>query len=205
MNADEPTLFDISPAKQPAMSPPRQRGRNRETWARTVTAEITVVDAAALREAARDVQAGTVKVALPGLTGEEDVEAEDPPVQDAADAFDALPWLLWPTKAMEAPLEAGAFRVLSQDIEVAPVSEDRGTLAWTVMVKLTDVNALRGLAAQANPDQAPLIRDSLAAAWQFAADPFAPLHTIPAIAWRPGQVTVQHVPRKTRPGFSEVT
>jgi len=97
-------------------------------------------------------------------------------------------------------LEAGAFRILSEDIEVEPECDDRGTLAWTVTVKLTDVRTLRRLAAQAHPDEAASIADSLAAAWQSAADPFAPLHPILAIAWRPGPVAVHAVSQKTRPG-----
>jgi len=200
MNANEPALFDMPAAEQPAMSQHRQRGRNRETWARTVTAEITIVDAEALCEAARQVQESAVTMTLPALPHKEDLVAEDSAVWDAENAFDALAWLLWPTDAMEAPLEAGAFRILSEDIGVEPDTDDRGTLAWTVTVKLTDIRTLRRLAAQAHPDQASSIADSLAAAWQYAADPFAPLHAIPAIAWRPGSVTVQHVPEKSRPG-----
>jgi hypothetical protein len=199
VNADEPALFDLPAAEQPATSQPRQRGRNRETWARTVTAEITVLDPAALRETARRVQEEAVTVTLPGLPHGEEAVAE-PAVNDVDHPLYALTWLLWPSVAMQAPLEAGAFRVLSEDIDVEPEPDDRGTLAWTVTVKLTDVRTLRRLAAQAHPDEAASIADSLAAAWQHAADPFAPLHAIPAIAWRPGSVTVQHVPAKTRPG-----
>jgi len=200
VNADEPALFDMPSAEQPAKSQARQRGRNRETWARTVTAEITIVDPAALREAARRVRESAVTITLPALPHEDDPVAEDPPVGDTEHAFDALTWLLWPTDSMEEPLEAGAFRVLSEDIEVEPESDDRGTLAWTVTVKLTDVRMLRRLAAEAHPDEAAWIADSLPTAWQCAADPFAPLHAIRAIVWKPGPVTVQHVPEKSRPG-----
>jgi hypothetical protein len=51
MDANEPALFDRPPVEQPTISQRRQRGRNRETWARTVNAEVTIVDAEALREA----------------------------------------------------------------------------------------------------------------------------------------------------------
>jgi hypothetical protein len=196
MNADEPALFDMPCERQPVVSPLGQRGRNRETWSRTVTAEITIVDAEALREAAREARESAVKVVVHERTGPEDADAEDPGREADAHALDALTWLLWPTATMEPPQEVGAFRVLEEDIEVSPVSENHGTLTWTVRVKLTDVDALRRLAAQADPDQAPTIRDSLAAAWRLAADPFEPLHSIPAISWRPGPVTVQHLPRK---------
>jgi hypothetical protein len=196
MNADEPALFDMPCERQPVVSPLGQRGRNRETWSRTVTADITVVDAEALRDAAREARESAVQVVLHERAGDVDAGAEDSGVEAEAHALDALTWLLWPTAAMEPPQEVGAFRVLEEDIEVTPVSEDHGTLTWTVAVKLTDVNTLRRLAAQADPDQASTLRESLAVAWQLAADPFEPLHSIPAITWRPGPVTVQHRRRK---------
>lgn len=196
MNADEPALFDMPGERQPVVSPLGQRGRNRETWSRTVTAEVTIVDAEVFRDAAREARESAVQVVLHERAGDLDADAEDSGVEAEAHALDALTWLLWPTATMEPPQEVGAFRVLEEDIEVTPVSEDHGTLTWTVTVKLTDVNALRRLAAQADPDQASTIRESLAAAWQLAADPFEPLHSIPAITWRPGPVTVQHRPRK---------
>ena len=71
-----------------------------------------------------------------------------------------------------------------------------GTVTWTVTVKLTDVDELRRLATEAHPDAAGLIADSLAVAWQRAADPFAPLRSIPGTAWRPGQVDVEHLPAR---------
>jgi hypothetical protein len=64
-------------------------------------------------------------------------------------------------------------------------------------VKLTDVDQLRRRAVQTNPGEAGLIADSLAVAWQSAADPFAPLQSIPGIRWHPGQVVVEHVPART--------
>ena len=50
----------------------------------------------------------------------------------------------------------------------------------------------RYMATQAHPEQAALIADSLEVAWQNTADPFAPLRSIPGIAWRPGHVYVEH-------------
>jgi hypothetical protein len=205
MDANEPALFDRPPVEQPTISQRRQRGRNRETWARTVNAEVTIVDAEALREAARRVEGSAVTIGSPAEPHEEDMAAEDPGVETAADAFDALAWLLWPAEGMEGPLEAGAFRILSVDIEVEPESDDRGTLAWTVTVKLTDIHKLRRLGAEAYREEAGLIADSLAAAWQVAADPFAPLHSIPGIAWRPGPVAVHPVPKKARLGAPHTT
>ena len=55
-----------------------------------------------------------------------------------------------------------ALRILSVDSDVVAESDDRAGLTWTV--KLTDVHELRQLAAQAHPDEAAVIADSLAVA-----------------------------------------
>ncbi|MBC7307299.1 MAG: hypothetical protein H5T80_10310, partial [Dietzia sp.] len=99
-------------------------------------------------------------------------------------------------RGLEELLEEGAFRVLDGTSTVVPEASDRGTLTWTVTVKLTDVQLLRRLATRAHPADADLIADSLAVAWQHAADPFAPLHSIPGILWRPLSVEVQHLPAR---------
>jgi hypothetical protein len=116
-----------------------------------------------------------------------------PDVEPGTDAFDALGWLIWPTNCLEGPLEAGAFRILSVDSEVMAESVDRSKVSWTVTVKLTDVDQLRRLATRAHPDEARFIADSLAVAWQRAADTFAPLRSIRGIGWRPGRVDVEHL------------
>ncbi len=197
MDATEPGLFDLPDRERPATPERPLRGRNRETWARTATAEVTIVDAGALHEAAALVQENAVTI---GLRADPDVEDTEPGAPDegrpASDAFDALGWLIWPTDGMEGPLEAGAFRILSVDSEVVAESADRGSVTWTVTVKLADVDELRRFAADAHPEEAGLIADSLAVAWRRAADPFAPLRSIPGTAWRPGQVVVEHLPAR---------
>ena len=196
MDANEPGLFDLPVRARPGTPRRPLRGRNRETWARTATAEVTVIDAGALAEAAAQAAENAVTIAL---RADPDVEGNEPGSSDvglASNAFDALGWLIWPTDGMEGPLEAGAFRVLSLDSEVVAESVDRGTVTWTITVKLTDVDELRRLAAKARPDAAGLIADSLAVAWQHAADPFAPLRSIPGTTWRPGQVNVEHLPAR---------
>jgi hypothetical protein len=196
MDANEPGLFDL-PDREPSALPARpQRGRNRETWTRTATAEVTIIDAELLHEAAARVEENAVTIGLSADPDVEDTEPGGPDVEPADDAIDALSWLIWPTDGLEEPLEAGAFQILSVDSEVAAESVDRGTVTWTVTVKLTDVDELRRLAALAHPEEAGLIADSLAAAWQRAADPFAPLRSIPGTAWRPGQVDVEHLPAR---------
>lgn len=204
MDANEPGLFEIPDRRPP---PPHERpqcGRERETWARIATAEVTIIDPEAVREAAARVEESAVTLELRASPNNEDTEAKRSDAQAANGAFDALAWLIWPTDGLEELLYAGAFRILSVDSEAEAGSVDRGTITWTVTVKLNDVQELRRLAAQAHPEEAGLIANNLAVAWQLAADPFAPLRSIPGIAWQPGQVEVQHVLRR-RGGTTEAT
>jgi hypothetical protein len=93
------------------------RGRTRETWARTVTAEVTVVDRRALRdEALRRLDTGIVI----GEFADDDPDLTDPR-DDVAESF--------------------------------------------------------------------------AAAWNWAADPYAPVPPIPGITWAPAGVEVEHILR----------
>jgi hypothetical protein len=188
------------PAPQSAPQRP-QRGRNRETWARTATAEVSITDAAAVDEAAARAEANAVTIGTSADSVIEDPSRQDARAEHATRALDRLAWLIWPTDGLEALMEAGAFRVVSAECEVVGEPADRGTATWTVTVKLTDVDRLRGLATQAHPDEAALITDSLAVAWQRAADPFKPLRSIPGITWRPVNVDVEHLPARTAAGI----
>lgn len=87
-------------------------------------------------------------IELSAQAGIADSSAESPRVPTATDALGAVAWLVWPTDGLDPPLEAGAFRVLSASSEVVAESAGRGTLAWTVTVKLTDVAELRRLATR---------------------------------------------------------
>jgi hypothetical protein len=200
MNANEPSLFDMPDQELPALPDRPQPGRNRETWACTVTAEVTIIDAEALRDAATRAEENAVTIGLHA-----DPTANDPDAQAAKDPFDVLVWLVWPIDGLEELLEAHAFRILEVDSEMVPESDGEGTLSWTVTVKLTDVPELRRLAVQAHPDKAELIESSLAVAWRHAADPFAPLRSIPGIVWRPTQVVAHHIPRRARAGNADPT
>lgn len=194
MDANQMGLFELPDPTPPGPSERSQRGRNRETWARTVTAEVTIVDAGAIREAFARAEEDAVTIDL--RADPEDVEPELNDMARVNDAFDALAWLIWPTDGLDELLEAGAIRVLSVESEAVADSIDRGRVTFTVAAKLTDVDQLRRLAVRANPEDAELIAGSLAAAWKSAADPFAPLRSIPGIDWRPGQVTVEHLPTR---------
>ncbi len=200
MDNVEPGLFDLpepEPEPAPQSSPARpRRGRNRETWSCTVTAAVSVDDPAAVTAELTRYQEDTVVV--DAFSGEviEDPASEEAGPDPALPPLEQLPWLIWPTRGLEELLEEGAFRVLDGTSTVLPEASDRGTLTWTVTVKLTDVQLLRRLATRAHPADADLIADSLAVAWQHAADPFAPLHSIPGISWRSLSVEVQHLPAR---------
>ncbi len=200
MNPEQAGLFDL-PDREPPAAPERMRGgRNRETWTRTATAEVTIVDEQALREAAALAQGHAFLIGLDldraGAPGIVYPQIKAPYLPPATSVFDSLAGLIWPTDGMKGPLEAGAFRLLSVVSEVVAESTERGRLTWTVTVKLTDVNALRRLATQAHPAEAASIAANLPVAWQYAADPFAPLNSVPGTTWRPGRVDVQHLPRR---------
>ncbi|MFI8590730.1 hypothetical protein [Dietzia maris] len=202
MDTDEPGLFDLpesapEPTPQPSPAQPRP-GRNRERWACTVTAEVTIVDAATVTAALTRYLEDTVVV--DAFSGDviEDPASEDAGPDPALPPLPQLTWLIWPPGGLEELLEEGAFRVLDVDSAVTPVASDRGTITWTVTVKLTDVQRLRRLATQAQPADAVFIASSLAVAWQRAADSFAPLRSIPGISWRPVSVDIAHVPARKR-------
>ena len=138
MDANEPGLFDLPERKPPTTRERPLRGRNRETWVRTATAEVTIIDAAALHDAAARAEQNAVTIVLRADTDAEDIEPRGPDVKPANGALDALGWLIWPTDGMEGPLEAGAFVIRSVDSEVVAEAVDRGTVTWRVTVKLTD-------------------------------------------------------------------
>lgn len=164
-------------------------------WGLTATAEVTITDASAVHAAARADEG--VVIAQGGDLEVEDAESEAP--DDAVpgdDVFDALAWLIWPSDGLEGALEAGALRIMSVESEAKGDSVDHGTATWRVTAKLTDVDALRGLAVRACPDEAAEISASLTVAWQRASDPFAPLRSIAGITWKPGRVVVEHLPAR---------
>lgn len=200
MNEDEPGLFDLPGQDRPMLPDRPSPGKNRETWAWTVTAEVAIIDAEALREAAERAEESAVAIGLSA-----DPTVGDPDVEATADPFDILAWMVWPTDGLEELLEADALRILKVATEVTHELDEACTMSWTVTVKLTDVAELRRIATRAHPDKAELIRGSLAVAWQHAADPFAPLRSIRGIAWRPAEVVVHHAPRRARPGNTDAT
>ena len=197
MEANDPGLFDL-PEDEPSVPAVRvQRGRNRETWTLTATAKVVITDASALQHAAARAEQDSLTVGLDADLDAEDGETEALTSEPIEDAFEALGWLIWPTEGMDDVLEADAFRVLEVESKINADSVDRGTATWSATIKLTDVEALRRVAVRGHPEEAEAISNSLAVAWQRAADPFAPLRAIPGITWEPGPVIVEHVPART--------
>jgi hypothetical protein len=154
---------------------------------------VTIVDAAVLRTAGlRYLDEGpSVELELSGTA--EDDDLPDLREQIAESAAAALEWLIWPTEGLHQTGESGAFRILSMETEVDEHSASRCTVTWTVTVKLIDVPVLREIAKAACPDGGEEIGQSLAAAWHHAAEPYAPLRSIPGITWQPGSVTVDQI------------
>lgn len=191
VDPQQPGLFNVPDPARPTRPERLPCGRNRETWARTVSADVTIVDAVVLQEAVREAEARAITLAV--ADDPEDAEPGESEPVPTRPALDLLTWLIWPTHGLEELLEIGAFRLLDMTIEVAAESENRGTVTWTVTIKLTDVDQFRRLAIQNQPGDSESITNSLGVAWQHGADPYAPLDSIPGITWRPGQVKVQHL------------
>lgn len=150
MDPDQPGLFQLPDHQPQAPAQPPQRGKNRQVWELTATAEVTISDASDLQAAARSNE-GVVIAASGGDLGLDDAEPEEPDTAPGDDVFDALAWLIWPSHGLEEALEAGALRILSVESEARGDSVDHGTATWSVTAKLTDVEALRRLAARACP------------------------------------------------------
>jgi hypothetical protein len=195
---DDLALFDLPAPEPPPAASRSDRGRAGYRYARRVTAEVTVQRIPVLLDAAvRAFDDGTM-IDIGGVDADD--EAPDSREQIGRDPAAALGWLLDPTDGMWPLLEAGSATVLEVDIDAAEVSAARYRLRWTVMIALRDVAAFRRVALGACPVEDTAARAeiaaSLAAAWQRAAPPFAPLHRIPGITWSPVEAVVAHVPAR---------
>jgi hypothetical protein len=137
----------------------------------------------------------------------EAADAEDDDLLDLREEIStsraaAVQWCLEPTMGMEPLLESGAVRIDMIDLSAEEQSAELVQLAWTVTVKILDVTAVRELAMSACPatDVAAHagIERSFAAAWNWAADPHAPLAAIPGVTWTSVEVTVEQVLARAR-------
>lgn len=198
--SDQAGLFDL-PDPVRSRPPTRSgRGRARETFARTVTADVSVHDADALRaEALRALQHSVV---ISEAAGAEDDDLADLWEEISRSAAAAVQWCVEPTMGMEPLLESGMVRIGTIDLSAEERSAGLVRVAWTVTVKVLDAAAVRALALAACPatDVATRteIEQSFAAAWNRAADPHAPLAAIPGVTWTSVDVTVTQVPSRPR-------
>jgi hypothetical protein len=194
--SDELALFDLPTPEPPPAASRSDRGRAGYRYARSVTAEVTVQRIPVLLDAA--VQAFDASPAFDIGQIDADDAAPAPREQIGRDPAAALGWLLDPTDGMWPLLEAGSATVLDVDIDMSEVPPGRYQVRWTVMIRLRDVAAFRRVAFDSCPAEDTAARaeiaESLAAAWQRAAPPFAPLHRIPGITWSPVEAVVAHVP-----------
>lgn len=198
---EQPGLFDAPSPPVPAPARPG-RGRARETYARTVVADVTVRDAAALREEALRVldDDGIVIGESPGMRE----DPLDPREEAATSAAAALAWRLEPTAGLWPMLDAGAVQMIDVDLAVEEKSAAQVKARWTVTIKIRDAPAARALALAACPATDARARaeigHSFAAVWRWAADPYTPLMGVPGITWSPVSVTVEQVmSRPARP------
>lgn len=196
--SEDLALFDL-PAPEPPLAASRSdRGRAGYRYARSVAAEVTVQRIPVLLEAA--VQAFDASPTFDIGEIDADDEAPDSREQIGRDAAAALGWLLDPTDGMWPLLEAGSATLLEVDIDTSEVSPGRYRVRWTVVIRLREVAAFRRVALDTCPAEDTAARaeiaESLAAAWQRAAPPFAPLHRIPGITWSPVEAVVAHVPAR---------
>jgi hypothetical protein len=197
---DSPGLFDL-PEQNPSPIPLRSaRGRARETFARTVVADVIVCDAAALR--AHALKALERAIAIGDVVDDADADLLDPEEEIVTSSAAALQWCLEPTDGMWPLLESGAVRI----DEITLSAEERGVGAvrasWTVTVKIRDAAAARELALEACPATDAAVRAeidrSFAAAWHRAAEPCAPLAAIPGVTWKCADVSVEQVLARSR-------
>ncbi|MGH3771150.1 MAG: hypothetical protein ACRDRW_07110 [Pseudonocardiaceae bacterium] len=109
---DQPGLFDL--AGLDVAAPARSgRGRARETYARTVVADVTIQNHHTLRAAAlRAFSGGIVLLDLPP---DEPDDLPDTEEEIATSDAAAVQWCLEPTTGMELLLESGVVRILSID------------------------------------------------------------------------------------------
>ncbi len=189
------------PDPVPPRPPTRSgRGRARETFARTVVADVSVHDAGALRaEASRALDHSVV---IGEAADAEDDDLLDPREEISTSPAAAVQWCVEPTMGMGPLLESGAVRIDMIDLSAEEESAGLVRVAWTVTVKVLDAAAVRELALTACPatDVATHaeIEQSFAAAWHWAADPHAPLAAIPGVTWTSVKVTVEQVLSRAR-------
>lgn len=127
--SDQAGLFDL-PDPVPQRSPTRSgRGRARETFARTVVADVSVHDAGALRaEASRALDHSVV---IGEAADAENDDLLDPREEISTSPAAAVQWCVEPTMGMGPLLESGAVRIDMIDLSAEEESAGLVRVAWT--------------------------------------------------------------------------
>ncbi|MGH3831086.1 MAG: hypothetical protein ACRDRS_11670 [Pseudonocardiaceae bacterium] len=198
---DQPGLFEL--ASLDVAAPARSgRGRARETYARTVVADVTIQNRDTLRTAAlRAFSGGIVLLDLPS---DEPDDLPDTQEEIATSDAAAVQWCLEPTTGMELLLESGVVRILSiamgcDEVEPEPKSGAATQVRawWTITVRIGDAAAARELALAACPvtdaEARAEIERSFSAVWHWTAPPYAPMAGIAGVTWAPISVTVEQI------------
>lgn len=195
---DQPGLFDLDVPKVPA--PARSgRGRARETYARTVVADVTVLDRRVLQAASLRLLDQAIVI---GEAPDDEDDLMDPREEVVTSDTAAVQWCLEPTAGMWPLLDSGA--VLIQSIGMGCDDDDAAPVRawWTVTVKIRDAGAARELALASCPaidaEARAEVESSFAAVWQWAVPPYGPMDGIPGISWAPVEVGVEQVLSRPR-------
>lgn len=175
-------------------------GRSRETYARTVVADVSVQDGGALRAEARRLLDESVVV----ISEASDAQGDAPDPQEEIDtsAAAALGWCLEPTLGLWPLIEADAVRLIAIDVNLDEKTAGQIRTRWTVTIKIQDAVTARELALAACPSAdikaRAEIERSFAAAWHWAAEPYAPLAQIPGVIYHPAGVNVEQIFARAR-------
>lgn len=174
-------LFDVpeSPRHEVAIRPGA-------SCTRSLVAEVSVDDSAALREAALASFDQSTFIDLSPLPDSEEDEAVDTRDDIRDNDSAALSWLLEPTESVMPLLEAEAVRLHSAEICVEETAPGRLKATSTVTVIVEDLAAFREVAlARCPPDDHQARRAigrNMATAWQWAAGTNNQLRAVPGIS-----------------------
>ena len=159
--------------------------------------DVAVLDVAALRAAALRTLDRAITLSEGGAFDDEDDDLLTPEEEIATGVAAALQWCVEPTDGMWPLVETGAVRIDAIDLAAEERGPSQVRASWTVTIKITAAAVVRELALAACPisDQAARgdIAASFAAAWQWAADPCAPMTGIPGVTWTCVEVAVEQV------------
>jgi hypothetical protein len=159
--------------------------------------DAVVVDAAALRAGALRTLDRAITISEGGAFDDENDDLLTPEEEIATGVAAALQWCVEPTDGMWPLLETEAVRIDAIDLAAEERGPSQVRASWTVTIKIIDAADVRELALTACPgtDQAARaeIEASFAAAWQWAADPCAPMTGIPGVTWTCVEVAVAQV------------